>query len=100
MNHSSSDVPRPAGTFCGRTRREFLWEAGAGFTGLALTALLSQDGFFSGQALAASSPANPLIPKAPPLPARARSVIFLFMYGGPSQVDTFDYKSALDKLDG
>ena len=43
---------------CGRTRREFLWEAGAGFTGLALTWLLDRDGFFGRTALAAS-PARP-----------------------------------------
>ena len=39
--------------FCGRTRREFLWEAGAGFTGLALTGMLSGDGFFGDAAHAA-----------------------------------------------
>ena len=43
---------------------------------------------------------NPLAPKAPPLPAKAKSVIFLFMYGGPSHVDTFDYKPKLYPLDG
>src|SRR5437588_3505719 len=91
--------PRPGGGFCRRTRREFLWEAGAGFTGLALTGLLSRDGFFAGRASAAP-PGNPLAPKLSHLPARARSVIFLFMYGGPSQVDTFEYKPKLYELDG
>ena len=43
---------------------------------------------------------NPLAPKAPPLPAKAKSVIFLFMYGGPSHVDTFDFKPNLYPLDG
>ena len=43
---------------------------------------------------------NPLAPKVPPLPAKAKSVIFLFMYGGPSHVDTFDYKPDLYPLDG
>jgi hypothetical protein len=103
MRHDSSDLSRSSGTFCGRTRREFLWEAGAGFTGLALTALLSQDGFFASQAVAAdggSKFANPLAPKKPHFKARAKSVIFLFMYGGPSHVDTFDYKPELYKLDG
>src|SRR5438270_8782548 len=90
------------GAFCRRTRREFLWEAGAGFTGLALTGLLSQDGFFNKAAAAEVEHkfANPLAPKAPPLPAKAKSVIFLFMYGGPSHVDTFDYKPKLYDLDG
>src|SRR5262245_6426822 len=83
---------------CGRTRREFLWEAGAGFTGLALAYLLGRDGCFSRKALAApagASYANPLLPQRPHYPARAKSVIFLFMYGGPSQVDTFDPKPEL-----
>src|ERR1700688_3300529 len=55
-------APRPTGPFCRRTRREFLWEAGAGFTGLALTGLLSLDGFFNPAAAAEPSPrfANPL----------------------------------------
>ena len=39
--------------FCGRTRREFLWQTGGGFTGLALTAMLTQDGFLGAQAQAA-----------------------------------------------
>ena len=43
---------------------------------------------------------NPLKPKNPPLPAKAKHVIFLFMYGGPSQVDTFDYKPKMYPLDG
>ncbi len=89
--------------FCRRTRREFLWEAGAGFTGLALTGLLSQDGFFgqrAGAAETAGTFANPLAPKKPHFTPKAKSVIFLFMYGGPSHVDTFDYKPKLYGLDG
>jgi hypothetical protein len=86
--------------FCRRTRREFLWEAGAGFTGLALTGLLSQDGFFCNKAHASQAPANPQAPRQPHVPAKAKSVIFLFMYGGPSQVDTFDYKPNLYSMDG
>ncbi|MFQ3649546.1 MAG: DUF1501 domain-containing protein [Gemmataceae bacterium] len=90
--------------FCGRTRREFLWETGGGFTGLALTGLLSADGFFAKQVRGSSQATNPAInpmaPKKPHFPAKAKSVIFLFMYGGPSQVDTFDYKPKLYPLDG
>ncbi len=89
--------------FCGRTRREFLWETGAGFTGLALTGLLTANGFFDRKAMAAEVKTkfvNPLAPKKPHFPAKAKSVIFLFMYGGPSQVDTFDYKPKLYDLDG
>src|SRR3954453_20052995 len=99
MSHASD----PAGGFCRRTRREFLWEAGAGFTGLALAGLLSRDGFFGSPAVAASPagvPANPLAPRPPHFGPKAKSVIFLFMYGGPSHVDTFDYKPDLYPLDG
>jgi hypothetical protein len=92
------------GTFCRRTRREFLWEAGAGFTGLAMAGLFGKDGLAQGAEVAhggaAKAFANPLAPKNPPLPARAKSVIFLFMYGGPSHMDTFDYKPKLYELDG
>ncbi len=79
--------------FCGRTRREFLWQAGGGFGAVALAGLLGPQ-WLSQQAVAADGSAydNPLAPKAPPLPAKAKSVIFLFMYGGPSDIDTFDYK--------
>ncbi len=80
---------KPLNSFCGRTRREFLWQAGAGFTGLGLTDLLSRDGFFANAAV-----------RQPHFPAKAKSVIFLFMYGGPSQVDTFEYKPKLYELDG
>src|ERR1044071_8318626 len=83
---------------CKKTRREFLWETGAGFTGLALTGMLSADGFFN-EAKAAGG-ANPLAPKPPMVEPKAKSVIFLFMYGGPSQLDTFDYKPHLVGRDG
>ena len=59
---------------------------------LALASLLERTG------LAASL--NPLAPKAPPLPARAKSIIWIFTNGGPSQVDTWDYKPELEKQDG
>src|SRR6202166_3781445 len=91
-------MTQPPSTFSSRTRREFLWEAGAGFTGLALTGLLSQDKFFAQEP--ARPGANPLAERPPHFPAKAKSVIFLFMYGGPSQVDTFDYKPSMYALDG
>ncbi|MDA0586630.1 MAG: DUF1501 domain-containing protein [Planctomycetota bacterium] len=90
-------------SFCGRTRREFLWETGAGFSGLALSGMLAQDGFLANQSVAAdgSTPfINPMQVKPPHFAAKAKSVIFLFMYGGPSHVDTFDYKPELYPLDG
>ena len=90
-------------SFCGRTRREFLWETGAGFTGLAMSGMLAQDGFLADQSVAAdgvSSFINPMQPRPPHFAPKAKSVIFLFMYGGPSHVDTFDYKPDLYPLDG
>ena len=82
----------------GRSRREFLWEAGGGFAGTALTYLLAADGFLGDTALGA--PISETAPKAPHFPARAKSCIFLFMYGGPSQVDTWDPKPELNKRHG
>jgi hypothetical protein len=85
---------------CGQVRREFLWEMGAGFAGLALTSLLSADGFFETQAWASESIKPPLAPRPPHFPTKTKSVIFLLMNGGPSQVDTFDPKPALEKYAG
>lgn len=87
--------------FCGRTRREFLWQTGAGFAGTALAGLLQRDGFMNSPLRAdSSSPLqNPLAPKASSLTGKAKSVIFLFMYGGPSHIDTFDYKPAMKGRD-
>ena len=92
----------PSAQFCRRTRREFLWETGAGFTGLAMAGMLDQK-YLAQQAVAADGVTpykNPLAPKEGHFKAKAKSVIFLFMYGGPSQVDTFDYKPNLYPLDG
>jgi len=88
---------------CGRTRREFIWETGAGFTSLALAYLLGRDGFLANSAAAgetATKLINPLAPKRPHFAPRAKSVIFLFMYGGPSQVDLFDPKPDLQAKSG
>src|SRR3954470_4378651 len=82
------------------TRRDFLHRCGMGMGALAFSSLLGQAGFFGGHAQAAVSDLNPLAPKAPPLPGKAKRVIHLFMNGGPSQVDTFDPKPALAKYDG
>jgi len=77
-------------------RRDFLQRAGAGFGMLGLQALLGREGLLASDAVSA----NPLSPRLPHFPGKAKSVIFLFMYGGPSQVDTFDYKPALEKHHG
>jgi hypothetical protein len=79
-----------------KSRREFICESAAGFGGLALSFLLQRD------FMLADTPkiVNPLAPRKPHLLARAKSVIFLFMAGGPSQMDTFDPKPLLNKLEG
>ena len=75
------------------SRRQLLQRAGAGFGSLALSALLADE--------ARAVPAiGPLAPKEPHFKARAKRVIFLFMPGGPSQVDTFDPKPELAKRNG
>ncbi|NND97515.1 MAG: DUF1501 domain-containing protein, partial [Pirellulaceae bacterium] len=93
------DIPmtkRP--NFCGRTRREFLWQTGGGFGAAALASMLQADGFF-GSASAAEY-RNPLAAKPPHFAPKAKSVIFLFMYGGPSHIDTFDRKPKMKGMDG
>ena len=88
-----------------RTRREFLARAGAGFGALAATHLLNNSSFGDAQSIAnlKSKIANPLDPLAAKLPhyaPTAKSVIFLFMEGGPSHIDLFDPKPALEKYAG
>lgn len=99
MNERDREIA--SGGFCGRTRRQFLWEAGAGFTGVALAGLL-EPAFLAQQAYAADGKSkfvNPLAPKKPHFAGKAKSVIFLYMYGGPSQIDTFDYKPNMYGMD-
>jgi hypothetical protein len=84
-------VPNP--TPCGRSRREFLWQVGGGFAGLALIDLLSRDPL-------AHASGSVTKPKKPHFPTKAKHAVFLFMNGAPSQVDTFDPKPVLDKFDG
>src|SRR5262245_19963242 len=76
-----------------RTRREFVRDAFCGFSGLALASILEAE-----QARAGG--ADPLAPRLPHLLAKAKAVIFLFMAGGPSHLDTFDPKPLLNKLEG
>ena len=92
-------IPNP--TPCGRSRREFLWQVGGGFAGLALIDLLSRTGAFATEARASTTTGiNPLALKPQHFPAKAKHVVFLFMNGGPSQVDTFDPKPELAKHHG
>src|SRR4051794_31358596 len=80
-----------------RTRRHFFRDCAVGLGSLALASLLKRD------APAAEGPrraAGPLAPRKPHFPARAKSVIYLFMAGGPSQLELFEHKPTLNRLDG
>src|SRR5207249_1026146 len=83
----------------GLSRRGFLHKAGGGCGLLALAGLLDQQGLLA-KPQAAEAPGNPLAPKKSHFPAKAKRVIWLFMNGGPSQVDTWDYKPELEKRHG
>jgi hypothetical protein len=74
-------------------RRDLLRNSFCGFGGLALLSLLHDERL-------RAAPTDPLAPKKPHTEAKARSVIFLFMAGGPSHLDTFDPKPLLNKLNG
>ncbi|WP_425617128.1 DUF1501 domain-containing protein [Anatilimnocola sp. NA78] len=86
------------------SRRHLLAQAGGGAGLLALAALLADEGLLNKSAAAESTgknaPLNPLAPHAGHFGAKAKNVIWLFMNGGPSQVDTWDYKPELEKRDG
>ncbi|HZZ74253.1 MAG TPA: DUF1501 domain-containing protein [Pirellulales bacterium] len=93
----------PTGCNCGThreaisSRRDFLFRAGAGFGGVALAALLAGDARAADPAMRAE---NPIAAKRPHFPAKAKSVIWCFLDGGPSHIDLFDPKPALEKYAG
>jgi hypothetical protein len=89
--HCRRFVPAPL------TRRELLAQSAHGFGAAALAALLSEGALPVNSALAGDSP---FVPQAPHFAARAKHVIFLYMDGGPSQVDSFDPKPRLDAENG
>jgi hypothetical protein len=85
------------------TRRQLLARMGNGFAALGLAGVLQSEALADTArpaAMKGASALNPLTPKRPPLPAKAKRVIFLFMNGGPSHVDTFDPKPMLTKYHG
>ncbi len=94
------------------SRRAFLARAGGGVAGLSLLSMLGAAGLFApgaaaggpaGPASAGSGPIDaddPLAPRPPHFPVKAKHCIFLFMFGGPSQMDLFDYKPELQKRHG
>jgi uncharacterized protein DUF1501 len=94
-------MPTTHSSHCGRyeqvtNRRHFLQRAGAGFGSVALTQLLATQGLLAAETAAT----NPLAPRPGHYPAKAKAVIWLFMEGAPSAVDTFDPKPELTKRDG
>ena len=91
--HCGHFMPRPL------SRREMLARCANGFGTLALAALLAEDGR-AAPAAASATERNPFAPRPTHFAARARNVIFLYMDGGPSQVDTFDHKPLLEKYHG
>ncbi len=90
--HCRRFLPRPT------TRREMLLRSAAGFGAVALTALLGEEAF--GRSLRQDPADDPLTPRPTHFEPKAKAVIFLFMDGGPSQVDTFDPKPRLDREHG
>lgn len=84
------------------TRRELIGRMGNGFAALGVLGLLGESAFAMTpqQEVQAARALNPMLPKKPPMKATAKRVIFLFMNGGPSQVDTFDPKPMLTKYSG
>ena len=81
-------------------RRSFLLDSGCGFGALALAAMLNPNLVRAETAGLTIDPLRPFAPRKPHFEPKAKTVIFLYLVGGPSQIDTFDYKPELQKLDG
>ena len=82
------------------TRRHFFGQCAVGLGSIALNCLLSGDGLGATQQRAVVDPTNPMAPRKPPLPAKAKRVIYLFMAGAPSQLELFSDKPKLRELSG
>src|SRR4051812_21676101 len=98
MDTDSHYIATPAAAY--PSRRSFLRQTGGGFGALALAAMLSDDTFFSRSASGAATSVGPLEPRSGNFTPRATSVIWLFMNGGQSQIDTWDFKPQLARHDG
>jgi hypothetical protein len=94
VNHPLANLAHPP-----LTRRDFLCRSGMGFASLGLAGLLASQGLASAASDAGRS-VSPLAPKGPHFAPKAKRVIHLFLNGGPSHVDTFDPKPALQKYAG
>ncbi len=103
-HHSMSPLQRCLGPGRTTSRRRFLTESGMGFGSIALASLLAEEGVLEAKQRGGSnrndSAAAPLAPKSADFAPQAKSVIFLFMVGGPSQMETFDPKPLLGRLHG
>src|SRR5687767_11125613 len=82
------------------TRREFLRRCGMGMGTLGLTSMMGSLPGFGASVSTAGADSSPLTPKAPHFAGKAKRVIHIFANGGPSHVDTFDPKPALEKYAG
>ena len=82
------------------SRRDLLRVSSTGFGGMALAAMLGEEQLRAAATAGQSNGVSPLAVKAPHFAPKAKRVIFLFMHGGPSQVDTFDYKPLLQRDHG
>jgi hypothetical protein len=92
--HAGQHLPRA------QSRRDFLFQAGGGLGALALSWLLARDGHAAATSLPSKPAANPLAARPPHFQAKAKSIIFMFMVGGPSPIDLFDPKPELLKRHG
>ena len=97
MNHPAPDTPH-----CLPTRRQWLQRAGAGFGMIGLAGLLQDEGLLRAADVAKpeTPTLDPMAPRPAHFPGRAKRVIWMFINGGPSQVDTWEYKPGLEKWHG
>ncbi len=96
---TANQSPQPNNKSGMYSRREWLLRSGGGLGALALASLLHDDGVLA-QETSAEESSNPLAPRQPHFAARAKRIIWLFMHGGPSQVDLFDPKPELVRYAG
>jgi len=93
LNRPQRNAARPVRPTAVTARRTFLSRMGTGLSGIALSSMLAEDGF-------AATRRDPMEPREPHHKPKAKSVIWLFMEGGPSHIDLFDPKPKLNELDG
>ena len=100
MDDKDKAIPMTNCNHCSHDRRAFLADMGMGFTGLALGAMLADDGITRAADTPAVSPPRPLAPSPPHIKPRAKSIIWVFLSGGYSHVETIDPKPALNQYAG